>query len=33
MAPVITKVNQINTFDKERLIDKIYKGDDENKNV
>ena len=33
MAPVITKVNQINTFDKGRLIDKIYKGDDENKNV
>ena len=33
MAPVITKVNQTNTFDKERLIDKIYEGDDENENV
>ena len=33
MAPVITKVNQINTFDEKRLIDKIYEGDDENENV
>ena len=33
MAPVITKVNQINTFDKKRLIDKIYEDDDENENV
>ena len=33
MAAVITKVNQINTFDKKRLIDKIYEDDDENENV
>ena len=26
-------MNQINTFDKKRLIDKFYEGDNENENV